>query len=149
MVEERAARLVAQREHASKISATVDAGNSEFGQADFTERCNIVSDLASPQQRGMLMTVVSDMDDGHKAIAALADNPVEAERILAMPPHRMALALAKLASSAPPPAVAVAAASAAPAPIRPPSVGRARGEPDPNAGMEDYLKWSAKTRWHH
>lgn len=146
LVEERAARLVAEREHATRISATIGAGNSEFGQADFTERCNIVSDLASPEQRVRLMTVVSDMEDGHKAIAALADNPIEAERILAMPPHRMALALAKLATSAPPPAAAVAP-SAAPAPIRPPSVGRARGEPDPSAGMDEYVKWESKQRW--
>jgi hypothetical protein len=89
--------------------------------------------------------MVPDIEGGQKAIMELADHPDEAERILALPPHRMALALAKLAAPEPSKPKPV---SSLPPPIRPPAGGRARGEPDPEKGsMEDYKRWSAKQEW--
>jgi hypothetical protein len=143
-VEQRAAQKVAEDAHNARFADWDGEGIKEFGQERFREACKTVAEMASDQQRQVIAAVAMDIDGGQRAIMELADKPDEAERILAMPPHRMALALAKLAA----PETKPKPVSNLPPPIRPPAVGRARGEPDPERGsMEDYKRWSAKQEW--
>jgi len=144
-VEERAAQKVAQDAHNARFEAWDKQGVEEFGEQKFRDACKVVAEMASDEQRQIIASVALDIDGGQKAILELADNPDEAERILGLPPHRMALALAKLAAPTPQPAKAPVAHL--PAPIRPPT-GRARGEPDPERGdMDTFMRWSAKQAW--
>jgi hypothetical protein len=55
--------------------------------------------MSSAEQRRMLLAIALDVEGGQRAIIEMADDPEEAERILAMPPHRMALALTKLGAT--------------------------------------------------
>jgi hypothetical protein len=144
-IDRAAEQKLAAKQHAERFNAWDSKGVEEFGSDRFRDACKTVADMASDDQRRLLVDVALDTENGHRAIMELADNPDEAERILALPPHKMALALAKLGEPAPAKPVAV---SNTPAPIRPPAVGRARGEPDPEKGdMSAYMRWSAKQNW--
>lgn len=97
-VERRAAQLVEQREFDRRINSVIAAGNKEFDAQTFTDKSNLVAYIAG-DKTGALMSIVADPEivtDGHKLIAALADHPEEAERILALPQHKMTLELVKL-----------------------------------------------------
>jgi hypothetical protein len=145
LVEQRAAQKVAQQAHDRRFSEWDGVGVKEFGEDPFRKACETVANMASDEQRTMLAAMVPDIEGGQKAIMELADNPEEAERILALPPHRMALALAKLAAPEAPKPKPV---STLPPPIRPPQAARARGEPDPEKGsFDDYKRWSSKVEW--
>jgi hypothetical protein len=145
LIEQRAEQRIAQRQHDETFKAWDKQGTDEFGTEKFREACKTVAEMASDEQRATLRAVVMDTEGGQRAVMELADNPEEAERVLALPPHRMALALAKLGTAAAP---ARTPQSNLPAPIRPPTAGRARGEPDPERGsMEDWNRWSAKQQW--
>lgn len=145
LVEQRAAQKVAAEQANARFSEWDQHGIEQFGQDKFREACKTVAELASDQQRQVLVDVAMDTEGGARAIMEMADNAEEAERILALPPHRMALAIAKLGAEKAP---APKQVSNAPPPIRPPAVGRARGEPDPERGsMSDFEKWSAKQQW--
>ena len=147
LVERRAAALMAEQQRQARFSEWDQHGREQFGQEKFLEACNTVASFAagSDAQRAALVDVAMDTEGGQRAIMELAENPEEAERILAMPPHRMALAIAKLAA---PPATPAKPVSHAPPPIRPPSSGRARGEPDPERGdYGSFERWSAKVPW--
>jgi hypothetical protein len=145
LVEQRAAQKVAQQQHNQRFSAWDSQGVKDYGEEPFRAACKTVADMASDEQRTMLASMVPDIEGGQKAIMELADNPEEAERILALPPHRMALALAKLAAPEAPKPKPV---STLPPPIRPPQAARARGEPDPEKGsFDDYKRWSSKVEW--
>lgn len=112
MAERRALQIIEQRETAAKMSAWDTAGKAEF--PDFLDRCATVAALGATE-RPEFMQIVTDMEDGHKVVAALADDPDLASRIIALPPHKMALELAKLSAPAPKRA---APQSKAPAPPR-------------------------------
>lgn len=147
LVDQRAAQVLEQREAAAKVEKWDKAGADEYGLEDFRERCKTLAQLATDDQRKRLLEVVTDMDDGHRAVAVLAEDAEEAQRVLGMPPHKMALALAKLASSGQKAAPAPVRLSRAPEPISPPSGGRPRGDPNPNGSMDEYMRWSGKQRW--
>lgn len=139
-VNERAQQILAQRETESKIKAFGEAGSKDY--SDFDDRCNAVAVLMDRSQIPAVMQIVTDIEDGHIAIAKLADDPDNAERILKLPPHRMAIELAKLASEkTPKPKKAV---SQAPAPIEPKS-GTARVDGyRPNMTVEEHVEWARK-----
>lgn len=146
-VEQAAAQKVAADERNERFRAWEAEGNDKFGSGKFLEACNTVANFAGTDaQRGALVDVLLDSEGGQRALMELAGNAEEAERIMTMPPHRMALAIAKLGSEPakqPPKPV-----SNAPPPVRPPTAGRARGEPDPERGdMDSYMRWSAKQNW--
>lgn len=147
LVAERAEQVVANRESQARFEKWDAAGIAEYGRDAFRDACATVGQIASDPQRQMLVAIATDMEGGHRAVAAMANDPEEATRILAMPPHRMALAMNKLAAADPAPAATPVAQSRAPAPIQPPSGGRARGEPDPNGSYADYQKWSERQQW--
>jgi hypothetical protein len=139
-VNARAEQILAQREQESRIKAFGEAGAKEY--PDFDDRCNAVAVFMDRKQIPQFMQIVTDIDDGHIAIAKLADDPDNAERILKLPPHRMAIELNKLASEkAPKPKKPV---SAAPAPIQP-TAGNARSDNYAAVkSVEDHIEWVRK-----
>ncbi len=118
LIEKRAEALVARREFENRSKSWIEAGNKEFGPGEFMEKCNEVAALGAGDS-AEFMSLITDADiipDGHKIIAALADNPEEAQRILSLDPVRMAAALAKFSATAKAPEKKI---SQAPAPIKP------------------------------
>lgn len=145
LVRQEAAQLLAAEQHQTRVNEWDAAGKETFGAEKFSDACKTVAELASNQQRRVLLEVAMDTEGGARAVMAMAEDAEVAERILSLPAHKMALAIAKLAADKAPPAKAV---SNAPPPVRPPTAGRARGQPDPEHGtMEDYKRWSAEQRW--
>jgi hypothetical protein len=149
MVETRAAQKLAEEQQSQRFHEWDEGGRKQFGRQPFIDACNTVAAMASDEQRQILRDVAMDTEGGARAIMELAENAEEAERILALPPHRMALAIAKLGADAKPaPTLAPPRVSNVPAPIRPPAAGRARGAADPESGnMDNYMQWSAKQNW--
>jgi len=136
---------VAQDAWQARVGEWDGAGKQEFGEK-FADACKTVADMASPEQRNMLLQIAMDTEGGQRAVMELAGNPAEAERVLALPPHKMALALTKL--GAPPEAPKPPPVSSLPPPIRPPTAGRAATTPDPEkGGMDSFLRWSAQQKW--
>lgn len=139
-VEKAAERLVAQREFTAKVNSVIAAGEAEYDRDSFTQKCNLIADIggeAVPE----FMKIVTDADvvtDGHKVIAALADDPEEAERILSLNPVKMALAITKLSEKLAKPVTKQV--SKVPAPVEPVN-GAARTSTkldDPNTPMDEF-----------
>ncbi|UIY28702.1 hypothetical protein LZK73_18400 [Neorhizobium galegae] len=73
----------------------------DFGADDFNASCNLIASLMDDRQQAAFMRAVTDpeiVEDGHKVVVALAADPEEAERILALPPVKQALALSRLSA---------------------------------------------------
>jgi hypothetical protein len=139
-VDARAQQILAQREHDTKIKAFGAAGAKDY--SDFDDRCNAVAVLMDRSQIPAVMQIVTDIEDGHVAIAKLADDPDNAERIFKLPPHKMAIELAKLASEKTPKPKKLV--SNAPAPIEP-KTGNARSDGyRPNMTVEEHVEWANK-----
>lgn len=142
-VERAAERLIEHREYSKRVTNVIAAGEAEFDKAEFTAKCNLIADIGGEAVQDF-MKIVTDSDvvtDGHKVIAALADDPDEAERVLSLNPVKMALALTKLSEklSKPP---APKPVSRVPAPVDPVN-GAARTTTrldDPNIPMDDFAK---------
>jgi hypothetical protein len=129
LVVQKAAELDQQRQMQGRMNTWLKAGHAEFAE-DFDDRCNTVASLGAAE-RPEFMQIVTDPDiiqDGHKLVAALADDPTEAMRILALPPVQMSAALVKYASKIGTPKTK--ALSSAPAPIKPLD-GTSRGSDEP------------------
>lgn len=140
-VERRAAQLVDQRAFEARVNGVIAAGNKEFDAATFTQKSNLVAGIAG-DRAGALMSIVADPDivaDGHKLIAALADEPEEAERILALPQHKMTLELVKLSEKLGKPA-SPKPISKVPAPVDPVNASARSSNKldDPNTTMEEF-----------
>lgn len=128
-IERRAAQIVEQRAYQASIQQTVQSGETEYGKAEFTEACNLLADMGANEKPEFLQ-IVTDTENGHKVLAHLGENPDEAERIIALPPLKMAAAIARVSMELGKPAKA-APVSAAPVPIKPLD-GRARATPTPD-----------------
>lgn len=141
LVDQAAERKIAAQKTKERGQGFVNAGVKEYGDGGFTEKCNMVAAMGagdSPE----FMAIITDPEiipDGHKVVAALADNPEEAQRILALEPIKMAAALTRFANAAPP--KAPAALSSAPAPIKP--VGGTAKASTPE-DTDDMRAWIAK-----
>ncbi len=122
----------------------------QAGQAaypDWAERCQNLMQMGADENFSVLLV---ETPDGAKVAGALADDPDALERISGLKTERArAIALGHYAASlqAKPAAVPAVSVSRAPSPIQPPSIGRARGDPDPNGSFEEYQRWSEKQRW--
>lgn len=123
LINQRAQQIVEQREFQSRVNDWAAKGAQEFGVDDFNASCNLIASLMDDRQQANFMKTITDpeiVEDGHKVIAALADDPEEAERILSLPPVKQALALNKLAAKVNKPATpAPKPISKAPAPVTP------------------------------
>lgn len=141
LVKQEAARQIAAEKTKERGQGFVNAGVKEYGDGGFTEKCNMVAAMGagdSPE----FMAIITDPEiipDGHKVVAALADNPEEAQRILALEPIKMAAALTRFANAAPP--KAPAALSSAPAPIKPVGGSAKASAPE---DTDDMKAWIAK-----
>lgn len=119
LVEQEAQRLVEQRTFQTSVNNVMKQGNDEY--PDFNDRCNFLADLGAADNPNFMPTIAV-LDEGHKVLAELSDNPEEAQRILNMPPIQMAAALGRIAAKSTAAASASATpakkVSAAPAPIK-------------------------------
>lgn len=115
MIEAEAAKMVAQREQQAKTANFFKNGRVAF--SDFDQRCQTIDGLGATD-RPDFVQFVTEVPEGPKIVAALADDPDEASRILALPGPLMSIELSKKA-------VAMANApqrstiSRAPAPAKP------------------------------
>jgi hypothetical protein len=119
LIEQKVEQRFRQKVYQDRVSAVLNAGNGEY--KDFTDRCNVVANLGGAD-RPDFMEIVTDpaiVPDGHKIIAALADDPNEAARILSMPTVAMSAELARYAEKIGKPQTKPAAISRVPDPIRP------------------------------
>lgn len=141
-VERRAEAKVAQRELAAKIDAWAAKGHAEF--KDFNDRCDTVAGLGlSPREKPEFMSCIADMDDGHKIVAHLAENPDVALQLAKEPVHKMAMSLARLSSKLSTPV----RQSRAPEPVTPVGVS-VSSDPDiydPKMSMEAFAAHFKKT----
>lgn len=138
-IEERATALAAQREYQKAVTRTIDSGNTKYGEAAFIASCNTLASLGANEQPAF-MQAVTDLDHGADILHHLGANPELAARVMAMPPVRMAMELARLEGkiTAPPPPKPV---SKAPAPITPVEGGVSLSDDvDPDA---DGARWIA------
>lgn len=145
-VKAEARRLATIEAMQTRTNNWVNTGNKEYGEAGFSEMCNEVARMGAGDSPDF-MALVTDPDvipDGHKVIAAMRDNPEEAQRILAMPPVKMAAALTRFSTTAKPVDKPV---SQAPKPIQ--TIGGTAKSSAP-ADNEDIKAWMAKrneTAW--
>ncbi len=142
LIDQRAQALLARREFETRAKSWIDAGNKEFGAADFQEKCAEVAAMGAGDSNEF-MSLITDPDiipDGHKVIAAMIEHPDEAQRILALEPLKMAAALTRFASTTKP---AEKAISKAPAPIKPIGGTAKNSAPSDNEPIQD---WMAKRR---
>lgn len=136
-----AEELLKQREFDSACNKIFDAGKTEYA-ADWDSSLKTFQMLggATPE----FLEAVTSMDNGHKVLHYLGQNPEEAEKLLSLPPLRMALKLAslegKVSAVKPPPT------SKAPPPITPIGGRSAPVEPEEHASTADYIAWRKKNR---
>ncbi|HDR9033750.1 TPA: hypothetical protein QDB07_001207 [Burkholderia vietnamiensis] len=135
-----AARLVAQEKFDAACNTVFDAGKAEFPDWDASLRTFQMLGGA-PQE---FLEAVTSMDAGHKVLHHLGQNPEEAERLLSLPPLRMALELARLESTVG--QAKPAPVSQAPAPITPVGGKSAPVEPQEFASTADYIAWRKRNR---
>lgn len=142
LVEQRAAQIAAQKAYEAKAENWIQAGQKEFGAAEFNQICSDVAAMGagdSPE----FMQLVTDPEiipEGHRVLAALRDNPDDAQRIANLPPVKMAAALVAFANKAKPQAAQI---SSAPEPIRPVGGSAKASAPDEQEPIE---AWMAKRR---
>jgi hypothetical protein len=134
-----AKRLIQQEKFDDACNKVFDAGKGEFGNEwDSSLRTFQMLGGASPE----FLEAVTAMDAGHKVLHHLGQNPEVAERLLSLPPLRMALELARLESTvgqAKPKPV-----SNAPAPINPIGGRSAPAEPEEFASTAEQIAWWKK-----
>lgn len=141
-IREEARRLVEQEKFDATCTRVFEAGKAEFG-AEWDQSLatlGLVGNLSTE-----FLDAVTSMDGAHKVLQHLGQNPDIAERLLSLPPHRMALELARLESTVgqaktPPPV------SQAPAPINPVGGRSAPVEPEEYATTADYIAARKRAR---
>lgn len=130
-----AKKLLQQEKFDDACNKVFDAGKTEFPDWDSSLRTFQMLGGASPD----FLEAITAMDAGHKVLHHLGQNPETAERVLSLPPLRMALELARLETSAgqakPKPV------SNAPAPINPIGGRSAPVEPEEFATTAEQIAW--------
>jgi hypothetical protein len=134
-----AEQLIKQRDFNAACNKVFDAGKTEFADGwDQSLRTFQMLGGASPE----FLEAVTAMDAGHKVLHHLGQNPEVAERVLSLPPLRMALELARLESTvgqAKPKPV-----SKAPDPINPVGGRSAPVEPEEFKTTAEQIAWWKK-----
>jgi hypothetical protein len=82
---------------AGRIGAVIEQGRAEF--ADFDERSKAVM-LLGGQDQPAFLPAIAGLPHAHRVVARLAEDPEQAERVLALPPRAMAAELARIAVKA-------------------------------------------------
>lgn len=140
-IREEARRLVAQDKFNDACNRVFDAGKTEFG-ADWDSSLRTFQLLGGAPQE--FLEAITSMDDGHKVLQHLGQNPEVAERVLSLPPLRMALELARLETTAA--QAKPAPVSQAPAPITPVGGRAAPVDPEEFATTADYIAARRRAR---
>lgn len=135
-----AEQLVKQREFDSACNKVFEAGKTEFPDWDSSLKTFGMLGGASPE----FLEAITSMDAGHKVLHHLGQNPEDAERLLSLPPLRMALELARLESTVK--QTKAAPVSNAPAPITPVGGKSAPVEPEEFASTADYIAWKKRQK---
>jgi len=133
-----AKRLIQEEKFNDACNKVFDAGKTEFPDWDSSLRTFQMLGGASPE----FLEAVTAMDAGHKVLHHLGQNPEVAERLLSLPPLRMALELARLETTvgqAKPKPV-----SNAPAPINPIGGRSSPVEPEEFASAAEQIAWWKK-----
>lgn len=141
MVATEAAKIVAQQTYQQKAQTWLQNGKSEF--KDFDDKCNVVAALGAGD-KPEFMQIVTDLPDGHKIVAHMADNPEETQRILSLSPLSMAVEIAKMSATVSNKPIPKLAVSNAPAPAR--TVDGIAKTNDEISGDEDMKDFAAKWR---
>ena len=139
-IREEAKRLIQQEKFNEACNKVFDAGKSEFQDWDASLKTFGMLGGATPE----FLEAVTSMDAGHKVLHHLGQNPDEAERLLSLPPLRMALELARLESKVG--QAKPAPVSNAPAPITPIGGKSAPVEPEEFGSTADYIAWRKRNR---
>jgi hypothetical protein len=137
---EEAGKIEAERFNAA-CNQTYEKGVAAFG-ADFDNATATLSQALGDemQKRPEFLQAITELDNGHQVYYELSRNPEEAERLLRMPPVKMALEIAKMSANVTKPAPKPI--SKAPAPVAP--VG---GAAKPTIRLEDDIpmdQWADK-----
>lgn len=116
---------------------TFEAGTKKF--TDFTDARDALVDLDIGSKPAFL-EAITDLPNGADVFYQLGKNPEEAERILALPPIKMAIEITRLGEKAAKPAPKKT--SSAPPPVRPGAgvVETGTRLDDPNTSMDDFAK---------
>jgi hypothetical protein len=133
-----AKRLIQEEKFNDACNKVFDAGKTEFPDWDSSLRTFQMLGGASPE----FLEAVTAMDAGHKVLHHLGQNPEVAERLLSLPPLRMAFELARLETTvgqAKPKPV-----SNAPAPINPIGGRSSPVEPEEFASAAEQIAWWKK-----
>lgn len=144
LVDQRAEAKLAAKEYERRAKSWVQAGQKEFGAAEFDTICADVAAMGvgdSPD----FMQIITDPEivpEGHKVLAMLREDPDTAERILAMPPMKMSAALALMSTKEKPTPAPI---SKAPAPIKPVGGSAKPATVDDNQDMKTWLANRNKT----
>jgi len=142
------ARATAKAQEIARVAAfnkacndIAEAGKTEFPDFDDSiKNLNMLGGMSTP-----MLETLTEIPNAHKVIQALGKDPDMAERVMRLPPVKMAMELARIESSlgktpAPKPV------STAPKPITPID-GSVRAQEDPsNMSMEQFVKWREKTK---
>lgn len=141
-VERLANEIAAKRDYERRITSLVESGDKEFGR-EFTDSCNTLADLGA-NERPEFMQIITDTDAGHKVLQHLGQNPEEADKLLRMPAHKMAMEIGRISDRlSKPKEVPV---SKAPDPIKP-IEGDARIVKSPDEmDDEEWFKWRAESK---
>ena len=131
-----AKRLIQQEKFDEACNKVFNAGKTEFPDWDSSLRTIQMLGGATPE----FLEAVTAMDAGHKVIQHLGQNPEEAERVLSLPPLRMALELARLESGQ----AKTQPCSKAPPPINPIGGRSAPVEPPEFATTAEQIAWWKK-----
>lgn len=141
------ARVDQRAEEKSRVSAfnkacnnIAEAGKTEFGDFDTSLRTfGMLGGI--PAQ--MLQTLV-ELPDAHKILYALGKDPELAERVVKLPPMKMALEIARLEKDIQKPTTRPV--STAPKPITPLDAA-ARSQDDPEKmSTQEWIQWREKTK---
>jgi hypothetical protein len=137
-----AKRLIQQEKFDEACNSVFDAGKKEFS-AEWDSSLRTFQMLGGAPAE--FLEAVTAMDHGHKVLHALGQDPEAAERLLSLPPLRMALELARLeakvAQASPPKQV-----SKAPAPITPVGGKSAPVEPAEFGSTAEYIAWKKRNK---
>jgi hypothetical protein len=137
-----AKRLIQQEKFDEACNSVFDAGKKEFS-AEWDSSLRTFQMLGGAPAE--FLEAVTSMDHGHKVLHALGQDPEAAERVLSLPPLRMALELARLeakvAQASPPKQV-----SKAPAPITPVGGKSAPVEPAEFGSTAEYIAWKKRNK---
>ena len=135
-IEAKAREIVEAQSFNAACNAANDEGVKQYGEA-FRQSVETLQAIGV-MDRTFLQAAI-DTDKPAVVIHYLGQNPEEMERISALSPTKLAVALERIAGKAT--AKSAAPVSKVPAPVKPVG-GKAVSEGDPNKmSMEDWLKW--------